>query len=245
MIRVEGIKKNYGDLEVLKSIDLEVKKGEVIVIIGPSGSGKSTFLRCLNYLEVPTRGVINIDDFKIDAENYTSSDVKNLRLKSAMVFQNFNLFNNKTVLENVMEGLVSVKKLDRKQSEEISLEILKKVNMGMKKDIYPKSLSGGQKQRAAIARAIALEPEVILFDEPTSALDPEMVLEVLNVIKELSRDNTTMIIVTHELPFARQIADKIVFMDKGIVVEEGKPEDVLLNPKEDRTKEFLSSVRFN
>ena len=244
MICAEGIKKSYGELEVLKGINLKVNKGEVVVIIGPSGSGKSTFLRCLNYLEVPTEGIVKIDDFKIDAKKHSSSDVKKLREKSAMVFQNFNLFNNKTVLQNVMEGLISVKKIDKKKSEEISLKILKKVNMEIKRNTYPKNLSGGQKQRVSIARAIALEPKVILFDEPTSALDPEMVLEVLNVIKELAKEHTTMVIVTHELSFARDIADKVIFMDNGIIIEQGTPEVVLLNPKETRTKEFLSNVKF-
>lgn len=242
MINVKGIKKNYGELEVLKGIDLKVEKGEVVVIIGPSGSGKSTFLRCLNYLEVPSAGSIKIDEFSIEAENYSKDDVKNLRSKSAMVFQNFNLFNNKTVLENVMEGLITVKNLDKKSSEEIALKRLKQVNMDMKKDSYPKSLSGGQKQRVAIARAVALNPEVILFDEPTSALDPEMVLEVLNVIKELANEDTTMVIVTHEISFARDIADFVVFMDKGVIIEQGTAKDVLLNPKQARTKEFLSNV---
>lgn len=242
MINVKGIKKNYGELEVLKGIDLKVEKGEVVVIIGPSGSGKSTFLRCLNFLEIPSKGSIKIDEFLIETENYSKDDVKNLRSKSAMVFQNFNLFNNKTVLENVMEGLITVKKLDKKSSEEIALKRLKQVNMDMKKDSYPKSLSGGQKQRVAIARAVALNPEVILFDEPTSALDPEMVLEVLNVIKELANEDTTMVIVTHEISFARDIADYVVFMDKGVIIEEGTAKEVLLNPKQARTKEFLSNV---
>lgn len=244
MINALGIKKNYGELEVLKGIDLNVKKGEVVVIIGPSGSGKSTFLRCLNYLEIPTKGIVKLDDFSINAEKHSSSEVKKLREKSAMVFQNFNLFNNKTVLQNIMEGLITVKKIDKNKSEEISLKILEKVNMHMKKDVYPKNLSGGQKQRVSIARAIALEPKVILFDEPTSALDPEMVLEVLNVIKDLAKEHTTMIIVTHELSFARDIADKVIFMDNGVIIEQGTPEEVLLNPKENRTKEFLSNVKF-
>ncbi|MGL5379219.1 amino acid ABC transporter ATP-binding protein [Clostridium sp.] len=244
MINALGIKKNYGELEVLKGIDLNVKKGEVVVIIGPSGSGKSTFLRCLNYLEIPKKGIVKLDDFSINAEKHSSSEVKKLREKSAMVFQNFNLFNNKTVLQNIMEGLITVKKIDKNKSEEISLKILEKVNMHMKKDVYPKNLSGGQKQRVSIARAIALEPKVILFDEPTSALDPEMVLEVLNVIKDLAKEHTTMIIVTHELSFARDIADKVIFMDNGVIIEQGTPEEVLLNPKENRTKEFLSNVKF-
>lgn len=242
MINVKGIKKNYGELEVLKGIDLDVKQGEVVVIIGPSGSGKSTFLRCLNYLEIPTEGLIKIDDFSIDAKKHSKDDIKKLRSNSAMVFQNFNLFNNKTVLENVMEGLITVKKIDKKRSEEIALKILKDVNMDMKKDTYPKNLSGGQKQRVSIARAVALNPEVILFDEPTSALDPEMVLEVLNVIKKLGNENTTMVIVTHEISFAKDIADIVIFMDKGVIIEQGTADEVLLNPKQVRTREFLSNV---
>lgn len=239
MININGIRKSYGDAEILKGIDLEVKDGEVIVIIGPSGSGKSTFLRCLNYLETPDEGTI-----KIDAKNYTKNNVKELRSKSAMVFQNFNLFNNRTVLENVMEGLITVKKMSKRESEETALSLLKKVNMDMKKDSYPKNLSGGQKQRVSIARAIAMNPEFILFDEPTSALDPEMVLDVLNLIKELAKENRTMIIVTHEISFAKDVADVIVFMDEGIIIEKGSTDEVLLNPKESRTKEFLSNVHF-
>lgn len=244
MININGIKKSYGDVEILKGIDLEVKDGEVIVIIGPSGSGKSTFLRCLNYLETPDAGTIKVDDFKIDAKNYTKNNVKELRSKSAMVFQNFNLFNNRTVLENVMEGLITVKKMGKRESEETALSLLKKVNMDMKKDSYPKNLSGGQKQRVSIARAIAMNPEFILFDEPTSALDPEMVLDVLNLIKDLAKENRTMIIVTHEISFVKDVADVIVFMDEGIIIEKGRTDEVLLNPKESRTKEFLSNVHF-
>lgn len=244
MININGIRKSYGDAEILKGIDLEVKDGEVIVIIGPSGSGKSTFLRCLNYLETPDAGTIKVDDFKIDAKNYTKNNVKELRSKSAMVFQNFNLFNNRTVLENVMEGLITVKKMSKRESEETALSLLKKVNMDMKKDSYPKNLSGGQKQRVSIARAIAMNPEFILFDEPTSALDPEMVLDVLNLIKELAKENRTMIIVTHEISFAKDVADVIVFMDEGIIIEKGSTDEVLLNPRESRTKEFLSNVHF-
>ena len=244
MININGIRKSYGDAEILKGIDLEVKDGEVIVIIGPSGSGKSTFLRCLNYLETPDAGTIKIDDFKIDAKNYTKNNVKELRSKSAMVFQNFNLFNNRTVLENVMDGLITVKKMSKRESEETALSLLKKVNMDMKKDSYPKNLSGGQKQRVSIARAIAMNPEFILFDEPTSALDPEMVLDVLNLIKDLAKENRTMIIVTHEISFAKDVADVIVFMDEGIIIEKGSTDEVLLNPKESRTKEFLSNVHF-
>ena len=242
MISVKGIKKSYGNMELLKGIDLEVKKGEVAVILGPSGSGKSTFLRCMNYLEKPTKGTVEIDNFLIDAFNHSDKDIRKLRSKSAMVFQNFNLFNNKTVLENVTEGLIAVKKLSEKKSEELALNILKKVNMYEKKDSYPSSLSGGQKQRVSIARAIALNPKVILFDEPTSALDPEMVSEVLNVIRDLAKEDITMVIVTHEISFAREVADLVVFMDGGKIVEQGTVNEVLLHPKETRTKEFLSKV---
>lgn len=245
MISVSGIKKSYGNTEILKNIDLEVKKGEVAVILGPSGSGKSTFLRCLNYLETPTKGTVEIDGFFIDADKHSDKDIRKLREKSAMVFQNFNLFNNKTVLENVTEGLVAVKKFPQKKSEEIALDILKKVNMYEKKDSYPLTLSGGQKQRVSIARAIALNPKVILFDEPTSALDPQMVGEVLNVIRELAKENITMIIVTHEISFAKDIADLVVFMDEGIVVEQGTVDEVLLHPKATRTRGFLAQVTLN
>lgn len=237
MIHVQGLGKYYGDLEVAQ--------GEVVAIIGPSGSGKSTFLRCLNYLEVPSKGKITMDDVTIDVAKYSNEDIKKLRSKSAMVFQNFNLFNNKTVLENVMEGLTVVKKFDRARSKAIAEEILDKVNILQKKDVYPKNLSGGQKQRVSIARAVALNPQVILFDEPTSALDPEMVGEVLSVIQNLASEHITMIIVTHELSFARDIADRVVFMDKGIIVEQGSPQEVLLNPKEERTKAFLTNVTWH
>lgn len=245
MIRVQGLGKNYGDLEVLKQIDLEVSQGEVVAIIGPSGSGKSTFLRCLNYLEIPTKGKITMDDITVDVTKYSNEYIKKLRSKSAMVFQNFNLFNNKTVLENIMEGLTIVKKIDKVKSKSIAEEILTKVNMHQKQDVYPKNLSGGQKQRVSIARAVALNPQVILFDEPTSALDPEMVGEVLSVIQDLAKEHITMLIVTHELSFARDVADRVIFMDQGIIVEQGNPQKVLLNPQEERTKAFLANVAWH
>ncbi|MBM7834281.1 amino acid ABC transporter ATP-binding protein [Clostridium sardiniense] len=240
MIKVKGLKKNFKKLEVLKDINLEVKTGEVVVILGPSGSGKSTFLRCLNYLEKPDSGEISIGDVNINVENVSKKDIANLRKQSAMVFQHYNLFNNKTVLQNVTEALLVVKRLNKDEAIKIALNTLKKVGMEDKKDVYPGTLSGGQKQRVSIARAMAINPNVILFDEPTSALDPELVTEVLNVIKDLAKEHRTMIIVTHEMSFARDVGDRIIFMSDGVVVEEGTPDEIFKFPKNDRTKQFLS-----
>ncbi|ENZ02150.1 hypothetical protein HMPREF1092_01385 [Clostridium thermobutyricum] len=240
MITVKNLKKSFGNLEVLKDINLHVDKGEVISILGPSGSGKSTFLRCLNYLEIPTSGVLTIGDTTINAKTANKTEINSLRKESAMVFQNYNLFNNKTVLENVTEALIVVKKLSKAEAINIAIDSLKKVGMEEKKDVYPKTLSGGQKQRVSIARAIALNPKVILFDEPTSALDPELVSEVLSVIKDLAREHRTMLIVTHEMSFARDVSDRVIFMDNGYIVEEGTPKEIFLNPKQDRTKQFLN-----
>ncbi|GAA0068962.1 amino acid ABC transporter ATP-binding protein [Clostridium sardiniense] len=240
MIKVTGLKKNFKKLEVLKDINLEVKTGEVVVILGPSGSGKSTFLRCLNYLEKPDKGEISIGDVDINTENVSKKDIANLRKQSAMVFQHYNLFNNKTVLQNVTEALLVVKKLNKDEAIKIALNTLKKVGMEDKKDVYPGTLSGGQKQRVSIARAMAINPNIILFDEPTSALDPELVTEVLNVIKDLAKEHRTMIIVTHEMSFARDVGDRIIFMSDGVVVEEGTPDEIFKFPKNDRTKQFLS-----
>ncbi len=240
MIKVTGLKKNFKKLEVLKDINLEVKTGEVVVILGPSGSGKSTFLRCLNYLEEPDSGEISIGDVSINVEKVSKKDISNLRKQSAMVFQHYNLFNNKTVLQNVTEALLIVKKLNKDEAIKVALDALKKVGMEDKKDVYPGTLSGGQKQRVSIARAMAINPNVILFDEPTSALDPELVTEVLNVIKNLAKEHRTMIIVTHEMSFARDVGDRIIFMSDGVVVEEGTPSEIFKSPKNDRTKQFLS-----
>ncbi|WP_195264283.1 MULTISPECIES: amino acid ABC transporter ATP-binding protein [unclassified Clostridium] len=242
MIKISNLKKKFGNDEILKGINLELKKGEVVVIIGPSGSGKSTFLRCLNYLEIPTSGEIQIADLKVETDKVSKRDIHNLRSKSAMVFQNYNLFNNKTVIENVTEALIVVKRMDKEEANNIAAKALKKVGLLEKKDVYPKTLSGGQKQRVSIARAIAINPEVILFDEPTSALDPELVSEVLGVIKDLAKENMTMIIVTHEMRFAKDVGDRIVFMENGVVVEEGAPEDIFTKPKKDRTREFLRLI---
>ncbi|WP_297517857.1 amino acid ABC transporter ATP-binding protein [uncultured Clostridium sp.] len=239
MIKVKNLAKRFKDNEVLKDISLDVSKGEVVVILGPSGSGKSTLLRCLNYLEKPNKGKITIGNVSVDAQKISGKEIIALRKQSAMVFQHYNLFNNRTVLENVSEALLIVKNMKKSEAEEISLKMLEKVGMSDKKDAYPKTLSGGQKQRVSIARAMAINPEVILFDEPTSALDPELVSEVLGVIKGLAKEHRTMIIVTHEMTFAKEVGDRIILMEGGVVVEEGTSEQIFTNPKEDRTKEFL------
>ncbi|MDO5038812.1 amino acid ABC transporter ATP-binding protein [Clostridium sp.] len=239
MIKIEGLKKKFNNIEVLKNINLNVKTGEVVVILGPSGSGKSTFLRCLNYLESPDEGKITIGDISLDTNKINKKQIHLLRKQSAMVFQHYNLFNNKTVLENVTEALIVVKKIDKTKASELALDALRKVGMENKKDVYPNTLSGGQKQRVSIARAMAINPNVILFDEPTSALDPELVDEVLLVIKNLAKEHRTMIIVTHEMSFAKDVGDRIIFMSDGLVVEEGTPDEIFNNPKNDRTKQFL------
>jgi ABC-type polar amino acid transport system ATPase subunit len=237
MIEIKGLRKSFGDLEVLKGIDQNVEEGEVLCIVGPSGSGKSTMLRCINRLEEPTGGEIYID-----GELITDKNVDSMRTKMGMVFQSFNLFPHKSVKENLTIGPVNVKKADKKASDEKAMELLSRVGLADKADEYPRNLSGGQQQRVAIARALAMDPEVILFDEPTSALDPEMVGEVLDVMKDLARAGMTMVVVTHEMGFAKEVADKVIFMDGGYIVEQGTPEEVLSNPKEPRTQDFLSKV---
>ena len=243
MVKVEHLYKEFGpETKVLKDINLTVNKNEVVAILGPSGTGKSTLLRCLNYLTVPTKGIITIGDATIDAEHHTKKDILNLRKHSSMVFQGYHLFRNKTVLQNVMEALVTVQHMDKKKAEAISLELLKKVGMLDRKDFYPSKLSGGQQQRVAIARALATKPEVIYFDEPTSALDPELTGEVLTVMKRLAEDGMTMIVVTHEMGFARRVANRVVFMEEGRVLEEGDPETIFTSPKEKRTQEFINRI---
>lgn len=239
MIKVNNLCKKFGKLEVLKGIDLEVKKGEVVVIIGPSGSGKSTFLRCLNFLEKPSSGIISVGNISIEAIKASKKDIYEIRKHSAMVFQGYNLFKNKTVLQNVTEALVVVQNIDKNKANVIGERLLEQVGLSDKKNVYPSTLSGGQQQRVSIARAMAINPDVILFDEPTSALDPELVFEVLSVIRNLAEQNMTMIIVTHEMSFAREVADRIIFMDDGKIVEQGDPKDIFENPKEERTKKFL------
>ena len=239
MIHVKNLKKSYGKNNVLNGINEHIKKGEVVVIIGPSGSGKSTFLRCLNLLEEPTSGEIIFEGKNItDKKN----DINKTREKMGMVFQHFNLFPHKTVLENITLAPIKVKGLSVEEANKKALELLKLIGLSDKQDAYPSSLSGGQKQRIAIARSLAMEPDVLLFDEPTSALDPEMVGEVLNVMKDLAKKGMTMVVVTHEIGFAREVGDRILFIDGGKILEEGTPEEILNNPKNDRTKDFLSKV---
>ena len=239
MIWVKNLKKSFGELEVLKGINYNIEKGQCVVFIGPSGSGKSTFLRCLNMLEVPTAGNIIIDN-----EDITKPHVKinKVRQEIGMVFQHFNLFNNLTVLENITLAPIKLKGLTKKEAEDKAKSLLKRVGLLDKADNYISQLSGGQKQRVAIARTLAMEPKAILFDEPTSALDPEMVGEVLEVMKSLAKDGMTMAVVTHEMNFAKEVADKVVFMDGGYILEEGTPDEVFGNPKHERTKAFLSKV---
>ncbi|AJS60495.1 amino acid ABC transporter ATP-binding protein [Paenibacillus sp. IHBB 10380] len=242
MIRLTDISKSFGKNQVLHHINLTVNKGEVVVILGPSGSGKTTLLRCINYLEKPSEGQIDIGDFSLDYKQASKKDIHNLRQKSAMVFQHYNLFKHKTVLENVMEGLVVVQKLPKEEAKQKSVQMLEKVGLGAKLDAFPSQLSGGQQQRVGIARALALNPEVILFDEPTSALDPELVGEVLDVIRKIAKEGITMIVVTHEMGFARDVSNHVVFMDGGVIVEEGRPQDIFGSPKEERTKQFLKRI---
>lgn len=239
MINVRNLYKSFGKNDVLKDINETIKKGEVVVIIGPSGSGKSTFLRCLNLLEEPTSGVINFEGEDITDKKV---DINKIREKMGMVFQQFNLFPHKTVMENLTIGPTKIKKISNDEAIKKGSELLEKVGLLDKKKVYPNSLSGGQKQRIAIARALAMEPDVMLFDEPTSALDPEMVGEVLNVMKSLAKDGMTMVVVTHEMGFAKEVGDRILFMDDGRIIEEGTPEEIFQNPKNSRTKDFLSKV---
>ena len=238
-VKVENLKKSFGSLEVLKDINMEVKEGEVVCLIGPSGSGKSTFLRCLNKLEEPTGGVIIVDDYDLMAK---TSDINKIRENIGMVFQQFNLFSHLSVLQNIMLAPVDRKRMTKEQAEEKAKKLLDRVGLLEKADVYPASLSGGQQQRVAIARALPMEPDIMLFDEPTSALDPEMVGEVLEVMKQLAAEGMTMVVVTHEMGFAREVADRVVFMDGGYIVEEGTPEEVFGNPQNKRTQDFLNKV---
>lgn len=239
MIKVKNLHKSFDKLEVLKGIDVEIKKGEVVVVIGPSGSGKSTFLRCLNLLEEPTKGEVIFEGISITDKK---TDINKLRQKMGMVFQQFNLFPNLSVLENITIGPRKVKALSDAEANKIAMDLLKRIGLSEKVNNYPKQLSGGQKQRIAIARALAMSPDVMLFDEPTSALDPEMVGEVLDVMKKLAMEGMTMVVVTHEMGFAREIADRVLFMDGGYIMEEGTPEEIFANPKNPRTKDFLAKV---
>lgn len=239
MIRIEKLNKSFGDLHVLKDIDFVVKESEVVVLIGASGSGKSTMLRCLNFLEVRDDGKIIIEEKETDPK---TDNLNKVRQRVGMVFQHFNLFPHKTVLENVIEAPIQVKKMKKAQAVEEGKKLLQKVGLADKADDYPARLSGGQKQRVAIARSLAMKPEIMLFDEPTSALDPELVGEVLATMKELAQEGMTMVVVTHEMGFAREVADKVVYMHDGRIVEVGNPNELFDNPKEKRTQEFLSSI---
>lgn len=239
MIEVKNLKKNFGDLEVLKGISKTIEKGEVVVIIGPSGSGKSTFLRCLNRLEDITEGEVYLEGEQINSHK---TDINKVRQKMGMVFQHFNLFPHLTILENITLAPIKLGRLSKEDANKKAIELLKTVGLEDKADAYPIQLSGGQKQRVAIARALAMDPDVMLFDEPTSALDPEMVGEVLDVMKALAKSGMTMVIVTHEMGFAREVGTRVMFMDDGIVMEDDTPDEVFSNPKCERTKEFLSKI---
>lgn len=237
MIKIKNLHKYFGELEVLKGINLEIEESEVVCLIGSSGSGKSTLLRCINFLETKTEGEIFID-----GERVTKKEINRIRQKVGMVFQRFNLFPHMTVLQNVIECPITVKKMPPKEAERIGLELLDKVNLSDKANEYPAMLSGGQQQRVAIARSLAMEPKVILFDEPTSALDPELVGEVLGVMKDLAKEGRTMVIVTHEMGFAREVADRIVFIHEGLIAEEGSPEEIFETPQHERLKSFLGQI---
>lgn len=239
MIAVKDLHKSFGKNEVLRGIDVTINKGEVVVVIGPSGSGKSTFLRCLNLLEIPTKGSILVDEQDITAKNV---NIDKVREKMGMVFQQFNLFPHKTVCQNICHAPIKIKGLKLAAAKELAIELLKKVGLLEKIDAYPSSLSGGQQQRIAIARALAMKPEVMLFDEPTSALDPEMVGEVLTVMKNLAKEGMTMVVVTHEMGFAKEVGDRILFIDQGKILEENNPKEFFENPKNPRTIDFLSKV---
>lgn len=244
MLKVTNLKKNYGDNEVLKGIDIEIKKGEVVAIIGPSGSGKSTFLRCMNLMETPTSGEIQFKGQVLNNTKMKEAEIDKIREDIGMVFQQFNLFPHLTVIDNITLAPMKRKNMSQAEAEKVAENLLKKVGLSDKRDAYPNNLSGGQKQRVAIARALAMNPEFMLFDEPTSALDPEMVKEVLLVIQDLVEDDMTLAIVTHEMNFAKRVASRVLFIDNGVIVEQGTPEEIFNNPQEQRTKEFLDQISY-
>ncbi len=244
MLKTIDLHKTYGKLEVLKGITTEIHTGEVVAIIGPSGSGKSTFLRCLNLLEEPTKGEVIFKDQNLTTKEDKNFDINKVREHIGMVFQHFNLFPHKTVIENIMLAPMKVKGISKEEAEARAMELLTKVGLADKRDVYPNKLSGGQKQRVAIARALAMQPDVMLFDEPTSALDPEMVKEVLLVIQDLAKSGMTTVIVTHEMGFAKEVATRVMFIDQGIVLEDGTPEEVFNHPKHKRTQEFFDKIMY-
>lgn len=239
MIEVRNLKKSFGENQVLRGIDVDIHKGEVVVVIGPSGSGKSTFLRCLNLLEIPNEGSIVVEGETITDKK---ADVNKIRQKMGMVFQQFNLFSNMNIMKNMCVAPMTVRKVEKEKAQERAIELLKRVGLEEKADSYPQQLSGGQKQRVAIARALAMNPDIMLFDEPTSALDPEMVGEVLAVMKELAASGMTMVVVTHEMGFAREVGDRVLFIDEGRIIEENEPKQLFENPQNQRTKDFLAKV---
>ena len=242
ILETRNLKKSFGKLEVLKGISTGIRRGEVVSIIGPSGGGKSTFLRCLNFLETTDSGTLIFDGEQFDLGKITKADIARLRKKTAFVFQNYNLFRNKTALQNVTEGLIVARRMPKEQADEIGRRMLEKVGLADRADYYPRQLSGGQQQRVAIARALATDPEIIYFDEPTSALDPELTGEVLSVMRKLAEEGMTMLVVTHEMGFARNVSSKTVFMENGVVVEQAPSHEFFANPKEERTREFLRKI---
>jgi L-cystine transport system ATP-binding protein len=242
MLELKNVHKSFGDNEILKGVDINVEKGDIIVILGPSGSGKTTLLRCINFLERADKGSIKFDEIQTDFAAANKHQINEIRKRTSFVFQNYNLFANKTALQNVTEGLIIARKVPKDEAEKRAKAALDKVGLSDRYDYYPSQLSGGQQQRVGIARAIAVNPEVILFDEPTSALDPELVGEVLNVMKSLAKDGATMIVVTHEMGFAQDVANRVVFMDNGVVVEEGTPREIFQHPKDERTIQFLRRI---
>ena len=243
MLQIRNLRKSFGDLQVLKSIDLDVNKGDVVAILGPSGSGKTTMLRCLNFLEKSDGGTMLFDDQRVDLARVTHAEANALRRRTGFVFQSYNLFANKTALQNVTEGLIIARKMPRRRAEEIARAALVKVGMDDRADYYPSQLSGGQQQRVAIARAMAADPEILYFDEPTSALDPELTGEVLAVMRQLAREGRTMLVVTHEMDFARQVANRVVFMEQGVIVEQNTAEAFFNDPQQPRTQEFLQTYK--
>ena len=242
MLEMKNVHKAFGSNEVLKGVDIKVDKGDIIVILGPSGSGKTTFLRCINFLEKADKGTLTFDDIDTELHNASHKTINKVRKKSAFVFQNYNLFANKTALENVIEGLLIARKVPKEEAIRSAKEALNKVGLSDRYEYYPSQLSGGQQQRVGIARAIAVNPDVLLFDEPTSALDPELIGEVLSVMRKLAKEGATMIVVTHEMSFAQEVASKVIFMDGGVIVEEGSPKQIFTAPKEERTEQFLRRI---
>lgn len=243
MLEIQNVKKHFDGMEVLKGVSISVNKGDVVAILGSSGSGKTTLLRCVNYLETADEGTLVFDGVPYSMHNASKKEIAQIRKKTAFVFQNYNLFRNKTALQNVTEGLIVARNVPKKEAEEKGRRLLAKVGLADRAESYPNQLSGGQQQRVAIARAMASDPEIILFDEPTSALDPELTSEVLNVMRQLAADGMTMLVVTHEMGFARNVSTKIVFMENGVVLEEGNPQEFFDNPQEERTRAFLQSIR--